>query len=354
VPHPLPLARGIAHRRGQVTVEWLGLAAAIAALLGVVALGPPAELARTVARGLLGDRSVRQGDRWALTHPHWGAVIRHYAPVLVLERDRHGDDTSVPVDFRSCRERACAAYRTGRPTAFVHVLRRDREYDYVAYFFYYPDSQTSHLPLAALRGRHDDDWESVVVRIDQATGAAAARASAHGGFAGAGPWWSPASGWVPIDGPPVVYRAAGSHAGGFVRRDVDLAGDAWNGDLATIDDLLLLPADEAPAARRRFDPAASPPWLKAAWSDPEVPGTGRDGSRGRLAHAAEAWARARGWLPRPLRPSFEAPRRGAGAQPPAASNAATIRLGAARRHASMASSRSSSTSTPASRIVTQP
>ena len=306
MPRTPPPSRGPARRRGQATVEWLGLAAAIVTLLGLVTLGPARDHARAIARGLLGGRSVPQGDRWALTHERWGAVVRRHAPVLVLERDRHGDDVSVPVAFTRCRARACAALGVARAVAYVHVLRHDRSYDYVAYHLYYPDSQTSHLPLPALRGSHDDDWESVVVRIDQATGAVAARVSAHGGFAGAGPWWSTASGWRPVTGRPVVYRAAGSHAGGFTRSDVDLAGDAWNGDLATVDDLLLLPADEAPSARRRFSSEAQPPWRKAAWSDPEVAGTGADGARGRLARAAAAWAEARGWLPPGLRPSFEA------------------------------------------------
>jgi hypothetical protein len=188
----------------------------------------------------------------------------------------------------------------------VHVLRREPAAVYVEYWLYYPDSRTSHLPLAALQGAHRDDWEGVVVRIDRATGAVSARASAHGGFTGAGPWWSAASGWRPIDRRPVVFRAAGSHANGFGPADVDLAGDAWNGTLGTVDDLLLLPADEAPAARRRFAREASPPWWKAAWRDPEVAGTGAAGGRDRLARAAEAWATARGALPSGLRPSLEA------------------------------------------------
>ena len=291
--------------RGQATVEWVGIALAIAVLLGSAAL-VGGDLPQVVARGLLGDREVRHGDRWALLHEHWGAVIRRHAPVLVLERDRHGDDASVPVDFRTCREPTCARAGSARPVAFVHVLRREPAAVYLQYWLYYPASQTSHLPLAALRGAHRDDWEGVVVRIDRATGAVSARASAHGGFTGAGPWWTASSGWRPIDGRPLVFRAAGSHANGFGPADVDLAGDAWNGTLATVDDLLLLPADEAPSARRRFSREASPPWWKAAWRDPEVPGTGAAGGRDGLARAAEAWATAHGALPPGLRPALEA------------------------------------------------
>ena len=31
----------------------------------------------------------------------------------------------------------------------------------------------------------------------------------------------------------------------------------------------------APALRFRYDPAATPPWMKALWSEPEATGTGR-------------------------------------------------------------------------------
>ena len=300
-PHHRPMAA-----RGQATVEWLGIALAIAVLLGSAVL-VGGDLPRLVARGLLGDRSVRQGDRWALLHEHWGAVVRRHAPILVLERDRHGDDASVPVDFRTCREVACARARQRPPRRLrARAAARARRRCTSSTGSTTPTSQTSHLPLPALQGAHRDDWEGVVVRIDKATGAVSARASAHGGFAGAGPWWSAASGWRPIDGRPVVFRAAGSHANGFGPADVDLAGDAWNGTLSTLDDLVLLPADEAPSARRRFAPEASPPWAKAAWRDPEVSGTGAAGGRDGLARAAEAWASARGALPSGLRPTLEA------------------------------------------------
>jgi hypothetical protein len=289
----------------------------VAVLLAGLALAGE-QLAQAVARGLLAGREQRQGDRWALLHEHWGAVIRRHRPILVLERDRHGEDASVPVDFRACRERACAALGRGRPTAFVHVLRREPEAFYLQYWLYYPDSQTSHLPLPALRGAHRDDWEGVIVRIDKQTGAVSARASAHGAFAGAGPWWSATPGWRPVAGRPVIHRAAGSHAGGFEPDDLDLAGDAWNGTLATLDDVLLLPADEAPAARRRFDPAAPPPWHKAVWTEPEAASTGTvAGARDELTRAADAWARAHGWLPAGLRPALataRAPRRRGGRQ----------------------------------------
>ena len=61
-----------------------------------------------------------------------------------------------------------------------------------------------------------------------------ARASAHSGFNGTAPWWEQAADdWAPYGG--VAYRASGSHALGFRRDDLDLAGDGWNGDLATVE-----------------------------------------------------------------------------------------------------------------------
>jgi hypothetical protein len=234
---------------------------------------------------------VRHDDSWALVSPTWGPVIRRYAPVLVLERDRYGDEAEAPVDFDACREPRCADVRTARPVAFVH-LRRGPRADYIGYWLYYPDSRTAHGPLRALDGFHRDDWEGVVIRLD--AGGAWIRATAHEGFAGAGPWWSRASGWRRAGPHPVVFRAAGSHAGGFGRLDLDLAGDDWNGTLATVARLALEPADAARSRRRRFDAAAPPPWLKRAWVDPEVPSTSADGRRGPLAEAALIWAAAHG------------------------------------------------------------
>ncbi len=273
-------------RRGQATVESIGLALLVALLLGAlgtaVAAGAPG-LAGDLAAQLPGHRPVRRGDRWALLDDRYGPLVRRYAPTLVLERDRYGEDASVPVAFTTCRARRCAALGRGAPTAYVHVHRRGGDV-YLHYWLYYPDSLTSHLPLAALRGAHADDWEGVIVRV-RADGSAAARATAHAGLVGAAPWWAEASGWRPLTGAPVLYRAAGSHANGFARDDVDVAGDRWNGDLAAIlpSALLLLPADEAASARRRFDPRRLPALAQGALA-----------RRGRGGHVDRWRARTRG------------------------------------------------------------
>jgi hypothetical protein len=275
--------------RGQSTVELIvlsGLAVAVAAglagLLPVIASSVDAALRRTVRH-----EHAAQDDRWALGGPTWGPVIRRYAPDLVLERDRYRRDRSVPVDFEACRALACAAYGTSAAAAYVHLVRRPGR-AYIEYWLYYPDSQSDHLPVAALAGYHRDDWEGVIVRID--AGGVAARASAHLGFNGAGPWWSPDPGWHPIGPHPLIYRAAGSHANGFRSHDIDLAGDDWNGTLGRASLALLLPGDAAPSARRRFAAGALAPWRKRVWVDPEARGTSADGSRGILTRAAAAWA----------------------------------------------------------------
>jgi hypothetical protein len=171
------------------------------------------------------------------------------------------------------------------------VVRR-AEAIYVEYWFYYPDSRTDHLPLAALAGYHRDDWEGAIVRLGR-DGSASARVSAHEGFAGLRPWWSGDPGWRPVAPHPPVYRAAGSHANGFGPADVDLAGDRWNGTAGTVTAFALEPADEAPAARARFDAGAVPPWRKAVYRDPRVASTAAAGTRGTLARLAAIWATVR-------------------------------------------------------------
>lgn len=277
-------------RRGQATFEMVLLVLLVAGLLlalgAALASGAAASTAAALERALRPPRPAHD-DTWALGSSTWGPVLRRYAPRLVLERDRYGDDASVPVDFARCRARACAAYGAARPVLFVHLVRRPGA-AYLHYWAYYPDSRTTHVPDGGL-GTHRDDWEGVIVRLT--ADGAAARATAHGGLAGAGPWWALAPGWRPIGPRPVIYRAAGSHANGFAPGWIDLAGDRWNGTLGEVDPELR-PADAARSLRRRFDPAATPPWRKRLWTDPDAPGTGADGSRGREVAAARAWAAA--------------------------------------------------------------
>jgi hypothetical protein len=275
-------------RRGQATFEAVLLAAVVAGLalaLTAALRGAAADEVAAALRSALRPPAPRHDDGWALTSPSWEPVIRRYAPLLVLERDRYGEDDAVPVDFALCRARSCAGLGAARPVAFVHLVRRP-DAAYIHYWLYYPDSRSTHLPDAGV-GDHSDDWEGVIVRVRD--GEAAARVTAHGGLAGALPWWEPVTGWRPIGPRPRIYRAAGSHAMGFATADIDLAGDRWNGTLGEVVPSLL-PADRARSRRARFDPAAVPPWRKRLWTDPDADATGT-GERGKEAIAAAAWAR---------------------------------------------------------------
>ncbi len=115
---------------------------------------------------------------------------------------------------------------------YVHVVRRP-ERTVFEYWTYYPTSQTDHLPVVPLQGYHRDDWEGLEVAFDARGALAGARGSAHLGWNGSAPWWDQRrDNWAPYDG--IAYRAAGSHATGLGRGDLDLAGDAWNGDLGAV------------------------------------------------------------------------------------------------------------------------
>jgi hypothetical protein len=275
---------------GQATLEFLLLAGLVAVLvlgLGVVLASGAAASTADALRRALRPPSPAHDDTWAIGSSTWGPLIRRYAPRVVLERDVYGEDESVPVDFAHCRARSCARFGIARAVVYVHLVRR-HDAAYIHYWLYYPDSRTTHLPDAGL-GNHRDDWEGIIVRI--AADGAAARATAHGGLAGAGPWWATAPGWRPIGARPVIYRASGSHANGFAPADIDLAGDRWNGTLGEVLPTFIA-ADLARSLRRRFDPAASPPWMKRLWRDPDAAGTGADGTQGREVAAARAWAAA--------------------------------------------------------------
>ena len=273
---------------GQATLEFLllaGLVAALARGLGVaLASGAAASTADALRRALRPPSPIHD-DTWAISSSTWGPLLRRYAPRIVLERDAYGEDSSVPVDFARCRARGCARFGVARAALYVHLVRR-QDAAYIHYWFYYPDSRTTHLPTGGL-GTHRDDWEGVIVRL--AADGAAARATAHGGLAGAGPWWSTTPGWRPIGPRPVIYRASGSHANGFAPGDIDLAGDRWNGTMGEVVPSFLA-ADAARSLRRRFEGSAPPPWMKRLWRDPDAAGTGVDGTQGPEVAAARAWA----------------------------------------------------------------
>jgi hypothetical protein len=283
-------------RRGQSTIELLillGVAIGLTLLVAIAARADGGSVRRHLIESIPGHRPERRDDRWALRSDPYGPLIRRYVPTMILERDRYGEDAAVPSDPGVCRKPWCAAFGTGRPTIFTHLVRKSgtasgrgdgQGVTFVEYWFYYPDSKTLHAPIPELRGYHRDDWEGMIVRIPDG-GEPAARVTAHQGLVGSARGWTAGArgvtlaadpGWQPISEHPTIYRAAGSHANGFTRDGIDLPLDRWNGDLGTISwqRFALVAADTAPALRFRYDPAATPPWMKVLWSNPEAVATG--------------------------------------------------------------------------------
>jgi hypothetical protein len=284
--------------RGQASVETAALWGLIALLLLIAAALLAPGLARDLARALgaalphAGRTSRLTPDERALRNPLLRALIARALPRLVLERDVNGDDDEVPV-WTSCRHAHCARSGRAEPVLHVHVVHAAAG-PVVELWTYYPDSRTSHLPLPALRGYHHDDWEGLMVAFAPDGSIRGARASAHSGFNGTAPWWEQAADdWAPYDG--VAYRASGSHALGFRRDDLDLAGDGWNGDLATVEPgrFRLVAADRVALRGLAFDPEVAPPWEKAAWRNPGTRHTSAGGaSPSQMAEAARLWAKA--------------------------------------------------------------
>lgn len=250
--------------RAQATVEYVGVGLLVLALLLA---------ATTAARARL--TAPAGGDAAYL------ALAAREAPRFVAERG----DGEHPVDFRRCRDPACA--RSGRPVLYVHGLRRDG-FTYLEYWEYLPDSRTAHTRIPAFDGYHQDDWEGVLVKLRNDGTVVGARASAHLGWNGRHPWWELRSGdWAGY--PATVYRASGSHAGSLRQAGIDLAGDRWDGSLPQ-QPPQLLPADQARRGAPAFDPGATAPWRKQVWSDPEAVTTGPPGSRATYARYARWWS----------------------------------------------------------------
>ena len=280
-------------QRGQGTVEYLGLLAALAALLALLALGgsiDPPQVPWASLLHLPWHHRVRTLDERALRDPLLGALIAAAAPTIVLERDAYGVDATIP-SSDGCRRLGCATFGRARCVLYVHVVHEPARMVF-EYWTYYPTSQTDHLPIVALQGAHRDDWEGLEVALTPSGQVEGARASAHLGWNGSSPWWDEQrDDWAPYAG--VLYRAAGSHANGLRRGDIDLAGDDWNGDLGVVPSSAceLRAADRAGKHPRTFDEGAVAPWLKSAWRDPGVEHTGTPGSSpGAAALAARAWA----------------------------------------------------------------
>ena len=257
---------------GQATVEYAGIGLLVLVLLfaGLAAARSALPIAALATSAPSGD-----GAQLALAARH--------TPLLALEA---GDDVERPVDSRHCRALACSEHAT-RTVLFAHVVRRNG-FIYLEYWEYLPDSRFAHTGLPPVDGFHRDDWEGVIVKLRGDGSVVGARATAHLGFTGRHPWWDLAhNDWAPY--PAVVYRAAGSHAGGFSRSGVDMAGDRWNGTAALVRPTVV-PADEAMAAGAGFDPGSVPPWDKDAWDHPETVVTGHPGDHASYARYARWWA----------------------------------------------------------------
>jgi hypothetical protein len=289
------LTRVRVDQRGQSTVEWVGLllvVALVVAVLGTIAgVGlPGAALAHGIgerivcAVGLSGSCDAQRSGLAVAYGDELAALVADHAPELRYESGMR----ALPVDFRSCREDACAEgpergpatrSRTGEPTtAFVHAIdcrpgaaiarppaadcSPPREGNvYLQFWLYYPGSATGEGSLAPdvireLTGGatyHPDDWESYQVRIGPA--GRHARASSHHGYGG---------GWTGAHGS--VHVAGGSHAGSMLPRDFA----RWT----RAADLRLIPIESLGRRARRTRFAVTPPWRKRVWRDPEYEGTG--------------------------------------------------------------------------------
>lgn len=301
---------------GQATLEWVGLLLLISLLLlGLLTLGvrvPGLDLARLLGSRILCAASLADGcgDEPVLIAAYGdevGRLVREHMPTLVFEQGSR----AVPVDFRRCRSTVCGdgaeeglVHRTDRRlpvTAFVHVVdcrpeaaeRSEAEgldcsgertgYLYVSYWTYYADSATLRdLPIVGEKGFHEDDWESVQLRIGS-NGEVEQRASSHNGYnhdSGAANWGAdadigplrdlaevlgarPHNGWGPETG--YLYISGGSHAGA-ASDDRDLLRFTPGRRVHLIP---LEPIAAEPGAVF----AISPPWRKRVWSDPEAEGT---------------------------------------------------------------------------------
>lgn len=291
-----------ASERGQASPEWIGLVL-LAALAFTAALAtglpvPGGALARAVGAQLvcavgLGDKCT--GGETALTAAYGAqlaGLVAEHAPGLDYEDGMR----AVPVDFRSCREDACAEGAAsgavgeslaGEPvTAFVHVVDcRDptaaaqQGYEcageragrvYFQYWLYYPGSQTSR-ELYGEKGFHPDDFESFQIRIAR-DGKAEARASSHHGYNGHSGdpvndtgWFGTKAGWTESTGR--YFISGGSHAGRVGREP---RGVRWTAPGA----IRLVPIEPIAVDGGRWRFEVSPPWAKAVYRDPEARGTG--------------------------------------------------------------------------------
>lgn len=318
--------------RGQATIEWVGLV-----LLAAVALGVAASLVGLVdGRSLGGSLSHRivcavrgaacpdGGERRQLVRaygPSDAELVRRLAPDIVYEPG----EREVPVDYRDCRDPACARVPDDRAldvhstdsgrrvTVFTRVVHRGGR-TYAQYWFYYPDSNSTvlgadklwkALPAVQVGGRrlekprypgfHLDDWEGYEVRVDR-DGTTAVRATSHGHLQ----WckqpecrsrWGPRTGWTRVSRGshsghiPLKRTVTGRPRGGggrpwapggrlHVGYRPQIPGVNLRERTSTSEGQRLVPLETLDHGRyRRRAKGVSPPWQKSHYSDPEGSGS---------------------------------------------------------------------------------
>lgn len=284
-------------------------------LAGLLVAGvrvPGGELARAVFSRILcgvalGDGCGDEPVLIAAYGSEVGRLVRRHMPTIAFE----AGSRALPVDFRDCRDPSCGdgdeeglVYRSDQRlpvTAFVHVIdcrEGEREESeaagadcsgeragnlYLQYWTYYADSATLRgVPVAGSQGFHNDDWESVQIRIGP-DGTVEERASSHSGFnyeRGIANWGSDAgfdplrdlaetigaraeNGWGPETG--LLLVSGGSHAGNVAGAD--------RGTRFTPGRRVHLIPLESIAATDRTHFSILPPWRKRTWLDPEADGT---------------------------------------------------------------------------------
>lgn len=297
-------------QRGQASLEWIGLVLLVSLAFGaLVAFGgslPGVAVARAIVAKIacavrLGDGCGQPASELTLAYgAELAGMVAGHAPRLDYERGMR----ALPVDFRSCREDACAEGAGAGPvseslagepvTLFSHVVDcRDphgaqadgyvcsggREGNvYLQYWAYYPGSQTSRA-LFGERGFHPDDWESFAVRIGEEV---VARASSHRGYNGAsgdpvndtGLFGGKAA-WAETNGHYVI--SGGSHAGrvGARRADARWPRAVARGAIrwTSADRVRIIPLESLRDEWAEHSFEVTPPWAKQVFRDPEWRGT---------------------------------------------------------------------------------
>jgi hypothetical protein len=292
--------------RGQASPEWLGVVLVVCiAFAAMVAAGvhvPGAGLAGALVERFVCAVDLGEGcggEPTALTlayGPEMAGLVAELVPTLEYEEGM----LALPVDWRSCREDACAngpssgettESQRGEPvTLFSHVVNclnpaaptpaeAECEGDaagnlYIQFWAYYPDSATTPFDGEAFgrAGQHPDDWESFQVRIGP--DGIEERASSHHGYNGESGDPVNDTGWLP--GKSAWTTASGrygisskSHAGHV---------GTWHGRphrWTQSEDVRVVPLETMEDQWGEYvgSEKHAPAWLKDVYLDPEATGT---------------------------------------------------------------------------------